>query len=162
MRRVFFSFDWDDVWRVNQVRNSWVAKGSYELAGFVDSADIEAVKKATDDAIKRWIDKQLDGTSVTCVLIGSQTANSRWVNYEIQKSIKKENGLLGVYIHNVKDIYGNTSEKGESPFRKPPMNFVPVSGESTYPCCSYYNWVNNDGYENLGDWIEKAARQAGR
>ena len=37
MRHVFFSFDWDDVWRVNQVRNSWVTKGSYTAAGCVDS-----------------------------------------------------------------------------------------------------------------------------
>ena len=44
MRHVFFSFDWDDVWRVNQVRNSWVAKGSYTAAGFVDSADVETLK----------------------------------------------------------------------------------------------------------------------
>ena len=29
MKHVFFSFDWDDVWRVNQVWHSWVAKGSY-------------------------------------------------------------------------------------------------------------------------------------
>ena len=45
MRHVFFSFDWDDVWRVNQVRHSWVAKGSYTAAGFVDSAQIETLKK---------------------------------------------------------------------------------------------------------------------
>ena len=104
MRHVFFSFDWDDVWRVNQVRNSWVAKGNYTAAGFVDSAEIETLKRDTDLAIKRWIGKQMNGTSVTCVLIGSQTANSRWVKYEIEKSIEKGNGLLGVYIHNVKDM----------------------------------------------------------
>lgn len=90
MRRVFFSFDWDDVWRVNQVRNMWVAKGSYELAGFVDVAKIEKVKRATDNAIKNWIGEQLEGTSVTCVLIGSYTHLSRWVKYEIEQSIDKK------------------------------------------------------------------------
>ena len=117
MRYVFFSFDWDDVWRVNQVRHSWVAKGSYTAAGFVDSAQIETLQRNTDLAIKRWIGKQIDGTSVTCVLIGSQTANSRWVKYEIEQSIEKGNGLLGVYIHNVKDRHGYISTKGVSPFR---------------------------------------------
>ncbi|MDD9869249.1 MAG: TIR domain-containing protein [Gammaproteobacteria bacterium] len=163
MRKVFFSFDWDDVWRTNQVRNSWVAKGNYKTAGFVDAADIEQIKKATDSSIKNWIDKQLEGTSVTCVLIGSQTANSKWVKYEIVESIKKKNGLLGVYIHNVKDESRFTSIKGESPFRKPPIDFAPnTSGELAYPCCSYYDWTNDDGYRNLGNWIEKAAQQAGR
>lgn len=162
MRRVFFSFDWDDVWKANQVRNSWVTKGNFESAGFVDEADIEKIKRATDDAIKSWIDRQLDGTSVTCVLIGSQTSNSRWVNYEIQESIKKVNGLLGVYIHNIRNENSLRSTiKGESPFSKPPINFVPVT-KLIYPCCSYYDWVNEKGYKNLGNWIEIAARQADR
>jgi len=163
MRRVYFSFDWDvDVWRVYQVRNSWLTKSRYDSVGFIDSADIEKVKRYKDDEIKKWINNQLVGTSVTCVLIGSQTANSRWVNYEIIQSIEKENGLLGVYIHNVRDKDGYISKKGDSPFHKPPMNFAPCKGVLTYPCCSYYDWVNDDGYENLANWIEKAAQQAGR
>jgi hypothetical protein len=32
MRKVFFSFAWEDIWQVNQVRNSWVTKGSYQNA----------------------------------------------------------------------------------------------------------------------------------
>ena len=163
MRHVFFSFDWDDVWRVNQVRNSWVAKGSYTAAGFVDSAEIETLKRSTDQSIKNWIGRQMDGTSVTCVLIGSYTAYSRWVKYEIEQSIKKENGLLGVYIHNVKDRHRLTSIKGVNPFEQPPINFIPTAATHLiYPCSSYYDWVNDYGYQNLGNWIEKAARQAGR
>ena len=162
MRKVFFSFDWDDVWRVNQVRNSWVAKGSYTSAGFVDSARIEQVKRATDRAIKDWIDEQLEGTSVTCVLIGSYTYLSEWVKYEIEQSIEKGNGLLGVYIHNVKDRTGNTETEGKDPFREQ-FGWVTVSaGNLSYPCCSYYDWIVNKGYQNLVDWIEKAAKQAGR
>ena len=163
MRKIFFSFDWDDVWRVNQVRNSWVTKGNYTSAGFVDSADIEQLKRNTDQSIKNWIDKQLKGTSVTCVLIGQSTYNSDCVNYEIQKSIEKQNGLLGVYIHNVKDQFGNTTQKGKSPFARSLMNFTQhTSGNLTYPCCLYYDWVDNHGHQNLGEWIEKAAKQANR
>lgn len=161
MRRVFFSFDWDDVWRANQVRNSWIAKGSYTAAGFVDSAEIETLKRNTGAAIKRWIDDQMHGTSVTCVLIGQQTADSRWVRYEIEQSIEKQNGLIGIYIHNVKDRYGYTSPKGVNPFSRSPFNFRPAT-HLVYPCCSYYDWIVNDGYNSLGGWIEKAARQAGR
>lgn len=163
MRRVFFSFDWDDVWQVNQIRHSWVTKGNYEQAGFADAAEIEVLKKYTDQAIKNWINKQLDGTSVTCVLIGSQTANSKWVNYEIVKSIEKKNGLIGVYIHELEDRHGNQSSKGADPFSKPPINFtLNTTGVVYYPCCTYYDWISNNGYENLGNWIEKAAQQAGR
>ena len=163
MRKVFFSFDWDDVWQVNQVRNSWVTKGNYTSAGFVDSAEIEQLKRSTDRAIKNWIAQQLQGTSVTCVLIGENTSNSRWVNYEIQKSIGKVNGLVGICIHKIKDRFGNIAAKGASPFANPPINFVPMSSDSlSYPCCSYYDWINDNGYENLGVWIEKEAQQANR
>ena len=25
-----------------------------------------------------------------------------------------------------------------------------------------YDWVDDDGFNNLGDWVEKAAKKAGR
>ena len=163
MRKVFFSFDWDDVWRVNQIRNSWVAKGSYKNAGFIDSVDFEEVKKGGDKAIKQWIDNQLKGTSVTVVLVGEETDSSKYVNYEIQKSIEKQNGLIEIYIHSVKDQNNKMASKGGSPFKKPPINFSPhQNGILTYPCCSCYDWINDHGYENMGSWIEKAAQQAGK
>lgn len=74
-RRTFFSFHYKkDVWRANVVRNSWVAEGK-EAAGFVDAAAFEEVEKGGEDAIKRWINNQLDGTSVTVVLIGAETSS---------------------------------------------------------------------------------------
>ena len=66
-RRVFFSFKYkEDVSRAMVVRNSWVAQGK-EAAGFIDAADFEKLEKQGDDAIRNWIDKQLEGTSVTVV-----------------------------------------------------------------------------------------------
>jgi len=142
MRKVFFSFDWDDVWEVNQVRNSWVTKGNYEAAGFMDKADIEEVKLKTTQEIKKWIIKQLEGTSVTCVLIGEKTAYSKWVSYEILISrVVKRNGLLGVYIG---------SSKG------------PIPSELRHRRYTIYDWKADEGYKNLGSWIESAAQQAGR
>src|SRR3990167_10356932 len=68
-RRVFFSFHYErDIWRAGQIRNSWVTKPDRESAGFWDSASWEEVKKKGEEAIQRWIDKQLEGTSVTVFL----------------------------------------------------------------------------------------------
>jgi len=50
------------------VRNSWVTKPDREAAGFIDAADFEEIKKQGDEAIKRWINSQLDGISVTVVI----------------------------------------------------------------------------------------------
>ena len=139
-RRVFFSFEYGDVSRAMVVRNSWVTQGR-EAAGYIDEADFEALKKKGDDTIQAWIDNQLKGTSVTVVLVGKETCSSKWVKYEIKKSIEIGNGLLGINISGIKDLQGNTSE-----------------------CCGripegydFYGWFADKGYDNMGDWIEKAA-----
>src|SRR5215218_5939638 len=114
-RRTFFSFHYEnDVWRANIVRNSWVTKPDTEAAGFIDAAAFEEIKKGGDAAIKKWIDGQLSGTSVTVVLIGSETSNREYIKYELEQSWKKGNGILGIYIHNIKDRNGNTSPSGSN------------------------------------------------
>ena len=145
MRKVFFSFKYEDVSRAMVVRNSWVTQGK-EAAGFIDKAEFESIEKQGDKAIQNWIDKQIDGTSVTVVLVGEKTLSSRWVKYEINKSIERENGLLFIDISKIKDLQGNTSERGGT---------IP----SDYPL---YLWIKDDGYNNMGDWIEKAAKLAGK
>ena len=127
------------------VRNSWVTRGK-EAAGFVDSADFEEVKRGGDAAIKKWIRDQLHGTSVTVVLVGSHTCSSEYVRYEIEQSEKRGNGLLGIDVSKIKDLDGNTTERCD----KIPRGY------------SFYLWNNDDGYHNMGDWIEDAARTAGR
>ena len=110
-RRVFFSFKYkEDVSRAMVVRNSWVTQ-SKEAAGFIDAADFEKVEQQGDNAIKNWIDNQLRCTSVTVVLVGSKTCSSRWVKYEIEKSIESGNGLLGIDVSKIKDLQENTSER---------------------------------------------------
>ena len=145
MRHVFFSFKYKDVSRAMVVRNSWVTQGNV-AAGFIDAADFEKIKRQGDASIKRWIDNQLQGTSVTVVLVGQHTCSSRWVRYEIDQSIERGNGLLGIDISKIKDLQGHTSER---------CGKVPKG----YP---FYLWNRDNGYDNLGDWIEEAADQAGR
>lgn len=145
MRKVFFSFKYEDVFRANVVRNRWVTEGRKE-AGFIDAGDFEKVKKGGDKAIQNWIDNQLNGTSVTVVLVGKNTCSSRWVKYEIEKSKEIGNGLLGINISKIKDLQGKTSEFcGE----------IPTGYD-------FYRWNLDKGSENMGDWIEKAAKDAGR
>jgi hypothetical protein len=127
------------------VRNSWVTQGK-QAAGFIDAADFEEVKRKGDTAIENWIDKQLEGTSVTVVLVGDKTCSSRWVKYEIEKSIERGNGLLGIDVSKIKNFQGNTSDR---------CGKIPNGYE-------FYLWNNDDGYNNMGDWIEKAAKDAGR
>lgn len=145
-RKVFFSFKWSDVTRAEIVRNSYVTKGGQQAARYIDKAQREQVKKQTDLAIKRWINKQMRGTTVTVVLVGEGTCRSRWVQYEIERTIEEGNGLLEIDISKIKDMNGQVS------------NCCGRMVPREYP---HYLWNRGNGYENLGDWVEKAARKAG-
>jgi hypothetical protein len=115
-RRVYFAFHYQkDIWRVNEVRQSWVTQERQD-AGFYDASLWEKAQKESDLAIKRMINSGLQNTSATCVLIGSETFGRRWVRYEIIKSLDKGNGLLGVYIHSLKNSMGENCSKGKNPF----------------------------------------------
>ena len=143
-RKVFFSFKYEDVTRAMVVRKSAVTKGE-EAAGFIDKADFEKIKEQGNQAIKNWIDTQLKGTTVTAVLVGAETCASRWVKYEIEQSIKRGNGLLGIDISKIKGFDGKTSER---------CGKIPAGYD-------FYLWNSDEGYANLGDWVEKAAKAAG-
>lgn len=161
-RKVFFSFHYDrDIRRVVQVRNSWVVRAERETQPFVDKAEWESIKRSGKESIERWIDKQLDGTSVTVVLIGAETYEREWVRYEIKRSYELGKGMIGVYIHNIKDPQLGTDQKGRNPLDywtiKQDGRSVPFSG-----LYQTYDWVGDDGYKNLSRWIDAAAKAAGR
>lgn len=160
-RRTFFSFHYErDIWRANVVRNCWLTQDR-EAVGFWDASLWEEAKKTGDEAIKRMIDNGLKNTSVTIVLIGTETSKRKWVRYEIEQSYIRGNGLLGMYIHNIKDRNGATDLMGSNPFSS---LYIDQNGRQVYLSSLYstYDWVLNSGYANIGNWIEWAAAAAGR
>jgi len=162
VRRAFFSFHYaNDIWRVNQVRNSWITYSDRKTAGYIDSAEFEKIKKQGRKAVENWIDFQLINTSVTVVLIGSETSSREYVRYEIQESYKRGNGIVGIYIHNLKNNDGITSLKGDLDFGKIGTDKF---GRSLFfrDVARTYDYVMEGGYKNIGSWIEEAARNVGR
>jgi hypothetical protein len=154
VRHVFFSFHFDrDHWRANQIRNSWVTQDR-EVAGYVDAAEWEKIKRRNDSEIEQWIDNQINGTSVTVVLIGSETYGRKWIDYEIEQSVRNGNGFVGVYVHNVKDQDGRTTSKGRNPLSK----WSYEGGRGLDEIYNNYNWKNDNGRDNFGDWVEEAAK----
>lgn len=115
-KRVFFSFHYQDVidFRANVVRKHDVTKD--DNGGFFDSSIWESAKKQGDIALKRLINGGLDNTSVTAVLIGSETHARRWVQYEIMKSIERGNRVIGIYINSIRGKDGQVKAQGPSPF----------------------------------------------
>lgn len=164
-RQVFFSFHYDeDIWRVNQIRHVGVTR-DWESLPFMDAASWEAVKRRGEAAVTSWIDRQLEGTGVTVVLIGSQTARRKYVNYEIQESHNQGKGLLGIYIHQLKNQFGQTATKGSNPLANVTIQENGLYGPYKMPLSDIYptyDWQWDNGYQNIGRWIEEAAKKAGR
>jgi hypothetical protein len=143
-RKVFFSFHYErDIWRVNVVRNSGGIEG-VSAAGFHDASLWEETKRQGDTAVKKLIDHGLSGTTVTIVLIGAETAGRKYVSYEIEQSIARGHGILGIRINAIKDQYGRIDEPG----------LVPVA--LTKVGAPVYSWE----YGKLGQWVETAYKKA--
>ena len=160
-RRVFFSFHYQrDIVRASQVRNSWVTQ-ERSTAGFWDSAAWEQVVKDGDASIKSWIERQLDGTSITVVLIGAETAERRYVIHEIQRSYDLRKGLLGIRINGLKNFQGNADYPGPNPFDRVWVE-SPRGRQYLSALCPLYDYVRDNGYSNMNAWIEAAAKAAGR
>lgn len=162
VRRAFFSFHFQrDIWRVNQVRNSWVVQPGKQEAVWYDASLWEKAKTQGETALKNLINNGLTNTSVTVVLIGAQTSKRKWVNYEIEQSFDRRKGLLGIYINGLKDRFGKTDIRGENPFNN---FYVETNNQRIYFSDLYptYNWILDEGYKNIGLWIEEAAKNAGR
>lgn len=162
MRKVFFSFHYQrDFWRVNQVRNSWLTQG--DASRFLDGAEWEKIERQGDRVVKKWIDEQMRGTSVTAVLIGRETSERKYVKYELEQSYKLGKGVLGIYIHDLKDRDGQTEWFGGSN----PLGEIVIGGSFLFPrtladTCQTYNWVSDRGYSNFSSWIEDAIQLAKR
>lgn len=157
VRKVFFSFHYDrDVHRVMQVRNSWVVRPNGEASPFYDKAEFEEVKRRAG-GIEKWIEQQLAGTSVTVVLYGAETYHRPWVQHEIKRSFELGKGLLAIDIHNIKHPQNGADVQGANP-----LSYYSVGERKMNTLYANYDWVLNDGYNNIESWIEAAARAAGK
>ena len=148
-RNAFYSFHFTpDNWRAGQVRQMGVLEGNEPCS---DNA-WEEVKKGGDTAIQNWIDGQMKGRSVAIVLIGQNTSGRKWINYEINKAWKDGKGVLGIYVHNLKNVQGQQSSKGASPFASTSTikTYDPPYSDSK----QVYDYIKS----YLSGWIEAAIK----
>ena len=158
VRRVFFSFHYkSDNWRASQVRNIGVIEGNAP----VSDNDWEKVTKGGDAAITKWIEEQMLGKSCLVVLIGADTAGRKWIDHEIMKAWNDNKGVLGVYIHNLKNMEQKQSKKGENPFNN--IMIGGYNGKKMSSVVKAYDPPYADSTEvyayikkNLNKWVEDA------
>lgn len=142
-RRIFISYNHKD-----QAQ----AKG-FNLLQWNKNVDLEFVGRHLLDPVKShdetyiWskVKEQLSGSSVTVVLLGSETCNSQWVADEIRASVEKDqpNGVVAIRL---KD-------------QNPPLPGDSVVGKALEDCgAEVIDWNPHE----FGDAIERAYRAAGR
>ena len=148
-KRVFFSFHYQDVidFRANVVRNHKTLK--HESAGYFDASIWEESKKVSDLALKRLINGGLTNTSVTAVLIGSETFSRRWVRYEIMKSLEKGNSLIGIQINSITGKDGKIKEIGPNPFEHLAIEYSSDGKKVNLKEYKNNKWIK---YEDLDGW----------
>jgi hypothetical protein len=156
-RPVFYSFHFDnDVMRVQQIRNI----GSIEGNPPANPNEWEQIKRSGEQAVKNWIDDNLKYKQCVIVLIGEDTANREWVQYEIEKAWNENRPIFGIYIHNIKCPRSGVSKQGINPFSKFTLNDGKQSLSDIVQCYdppshNAYNYIAN----NINTWIEDAIRQ---
>lgn len=132
-RHVFISLAYEDLDEVNLLRGQ--ARNPNTDLQFDDFSVKEPFDSTKADYIKRQIRERIDRASVTVVYLSSNSARSKWVDWEIEESLKRGKGVIGVY-------------KGETPPREMPAAFKRNH-------CEAYEW----GHENLTRAIEKTSRK---
>ncbi|MHA1718886.1 MAG: hypothetical protein ACTSXK_05115 [Promethearchaeota archaeon] len=65
---------------------------------------------------------------------------------------------MGIYIHKLRDKFGNSDEKGNNPFDYTYDEF----GNNLSNYIPTYDWFDDVGRKNIGFWIEEAAKSVGR
>lgn len=154
-RCAFYSFHYNpDCSRAAQVRNIGTVDGNKPAS----DNDWETIKSRGPAAIQKWIDDQLYGKSCAVVLIGASTAGRKWINYEIETAWNERKGLVGVYIHGLKDFSGSQSSQGSNPFQgfkvgdNDLSSIVKAYNPPYYDSKQVYNYIA----QNLADWFDEA------
>ena len=156
-RQAFYSFHYrPDSWRAAQVRNI----GSIEGNRPTTDNEWEEVKRGGDSAIKRWIADQMKNRSCTVVLVGTNTANRKWINYEIAKSWNDQMGVVGIHIHGQKDRNGYTSSKGGNPFHYLTLGNSSTRLSSIVKCYDPKGRSSKERYDWISRYIEDAVEEA--
>ena len=149
-RKCFYSFNFErDNWRAATVRSIGVVEGNEPAS----DNDWEAITSGDDKdkKIEAWIAGQMKGKTCTIVLVGTNTANRKWITYEIVKSWNDGLGVVGICIHGLKDSGGSTSAQGNNPFDFVNHNPTKQKLSAIVKCYSPGGADSKERY----DWIAK-------
>lgn len=156
-KKCFYSFHYKpDSQRAAQIRQIGTIEGNKPAS----DNDWESVTAGGEQAIKNWISNQLQGKSCTIVLIGQDTANRKWINHEIVESWNAGKGVVGIYIHGIKNLLGQTSQKGANPFDYLTFNSSDRKLSSVIKCYNPAGATSKERYAWIAEHLANAVSEA--
>jgi hypothetical protein len=107
------------------------------VAKFIDKSLWEEAERKGSKALKTLIEDSLKGTSVTIILIGSETHSRKWVKYEIIKSFCEGKGIFGIHINRIPSRNERIIAKGENPLER-----IGLEVSDDYKTITFYELVD--------------------
>ena len=98
-RNVFISFSSDDIDEVNLLRGQ--AKNENSNIEFNDWSLKKPFNSKDADYIRRGIRDRIRQSSATIVYLSSNTASSKWVNWEVRESLDMGKAVVAMHKGNV-------------------------------------------------------------
>ena len=115
-RRVYFAFDFDDLARIEIVRQSGkVGLRETIQRGFYDRAVWESRAVKNESGLLALMREAVKNSTTVCVLSGANTWRSRWVKYEIARAVIEERGLLAIHIDDIEPNRTTPERPGLNP-----------------------------------------------
>jgi hypothetical protein len=160
-RKVFFSFHYTrDSHRVSQIRNCNAISQHFERSPFLDKAQWETIKDQGPAAVQKWINDNMNGTSVVVLCFGLETYKRPWVIYELEKAHREGRGIIALDMSGMNNLQTQSDGTGINPLNCAKDSLgKPLSSHSKYIS---YHWLRDNGRLNIDSWIEKAAQLTGR
>lgn len=157
-RKVFLSFQYEEeVGRTNVVKEALQLQNKHEVR-FIRRNDYKKLKEKSMESLYSEIDRKLECTSVTVVLIGENTFKSKAVNYGIMKSLERGNSILGIKINSIRDF------RGKNPLLVGDLETIIGYDKLGNPVYfneivhMVYDYKRHNGAYYICDWIDSAAR----
>ena len=115
-RRVYFAFDFDDLARIEIVRQSGkVGLRETIQRGFYDRAVWESRAVKNESGLLALMREAVRNSTTVCVLSGANTWRSRWVKYEIARAVIEERGLLTIHVDDIEPNRTTPERPGLNP-----------------------------------------------
>jgi hypothetical protein len=94
------------------------------------------------------------------ILVGTGTANRKWINHEIIKAWDDGLGVVGIRIHGLKNLAGETSIKGDNPFDYIGYDSTGKKLSSIVKCYDPAGATSKERYDWISTHLSNAVEEA--